>query len=164
MGKTLQQQRGGYTKKELQDFATNNGIALFDLCAPGWEGQPKDLLQVLAQRGLIEKDSLEEYTVDGRKDAMIGTVDLRYSLIHLLGECTDFKDEQTALQFLLDTQLGVMVILTPKFHAKLAGKGVEYSWAHAKAHYRRMPVSRKRGRDNFKQLVKECTCPINVLT
>jgi hypothetical protein len=83
MGVTLQQQRGGYAKKELQDFATNNGIALFDLCAPGWEGQPE---------------------------------------------------------------------------------GVEYSWAHAKAHYRRMPVSRKQGRDNFKQLVKECTCPINVLT
>ncbi len=60
--------------------------------------------------------------MDGRKDAITGTVDLRYSLIHLLGECTDFKDEQTALQFLLDTQLGVMVVLTPKFHAKLAGK------------------------------------------
>jgi hypothetical protein len=27
-----------------------------------------------------------------------------------------------------------------------------------------MPLSRKRGRDNFKQLVKDCTCPINVLT
>jgi hypothetical protein len=27
-----------------------------------------------------------------------------------------------------------------------------------------MPLSRKRGRDNFKQLVKDCTCPVNVLT
>ena len=35
---------------------------------------------------------------------------------------------------------------------------------HAKAYYRRMPVSRKRGRENFKQLVKECTCPATVLT
>jgi hypothetical protein len=40
MGVTLQQRRGGYTKNE---------IALFDLCAPGWEGQPKGLLQVLAE-------------------------------------------------------------------------------------------------------------------
>jgi hypothetical protein len=27
-----------------------------------------------------------------------------------------------------------------------------------------MPLSRKRGRDNFKQLVKDCTCPTTVLT
>ncbi|KAI2512572.1 Sigma factor PP2C-like phosphatase [Fragilaria crotonensis] len=27
-----------------------------------------------------------------------------------------------------------------------------------------MPLSRKRGRDNFKQLVKDCACPIKVLT
>jgi hypothetical protein len=26
-----------------------------------------------------------------------------------------------------------------------------------------MPLSRKRGRDNFKQLVRESTCPVNVL-
>jgi hypothetical protein len=57
-----------------------------------------------------------------------------------------------------------MVLLTPKFHAELAGKGVHYSWAHAKAFYQRMPLSRKRGRDNFKQLVKDCTCPVHVLT
>ncbi len=101
--------------------------------------------------------------MDGRKDAITGTIDLQYSLKHLLGKCTDFKDEQTALQF-FGTQLGVMVILIPKFHAELAAEGVEYSWAHAKAYYRRMPESRKRGRDKFKQLVKECTCPINVLT
>ena len=27
-----------------------------------------------------------------------------------------------------------------------------------------MPLSRKQGRNNFKQLVKDCTCPVNVLT
>jgi hypothetical protein len=90
-------------------------------------------------------------------------VDLRYSLRHLLAECHDLKEEETALQY-LGSQLGVVVNLTPKFHAKLAGEGVEYSWAHVKAFYRRIPVSRKRGRDNIKQLVKDCTCPVNVLT
>jgi hypothetical protein len=60
--------------------------------------------------------------------------------------------------------MGVTVELTPKFHAELAGEGVEYSWAHAKAFYRRVPVSKKKGRENFKQLVKECTCPVTVLT
>jgi hypothetical protein len=164
-GVTLQQHRG-YTKKELQDFAKNNGIALFDIkeqIAPGWEGKPKGLLQVLGERGLIDRSSFEKYTLEGRKDAITGKVDLHFSLRHLLAECCDFKDEETALQY-LGSQLGVVVNLTPKFHAELAGEGVEYSWAHAKAFYRRMPVSRKRGRENFKQLVKDCTCPINVLT
>ena len=164
-GVTLQQQRG-YTKVELQDIARNNGIDLYDqreTIIPGWEGQPKGLLQVLAERGLIDRASLEKYTMDGRKDAITDTVDLQYSLKHLMSRCSDFKEEETALQY-LGTQLGVKVLLTPKFHAELAGEGVEYSWAHAKAFYRRVPLSRKRGRDNFKQLVKDCTCPVNVLT
>ena len=164
-GLMLQQQRG-YTKKELQEFVRNNCVELFDLkeqIAPGWEGQPKGLLQVLAERGLIDRELLEKYTLDGRKDQVTGKVDLQYSLRNILGECPDFKHEETALQY-LGTQLGVTVQLTPKFHAELAGEGVEYSWAHAKAFYRRIPVSRKRGRDNFKQLVRDCTCPVNVLT
>ncbi|KAI2503816.1 hypothetical protein MHU86_10621 [Fragilaria crotonensis] len=80
-----------------------------------------------------------------------------------MSECIDFKNEETALQH-LGTQLGVSVELTPKFHAELAGEGVEYSWAQAKSFYRRVPVSRKRGRENFKELVRECTCPVNVLS
>jgi hypothetical protein len=53
----------------------------------------------------------------------------------------------------------------PKFHAKLAGEGVEYSsWAHVKAFYRHMPLSRKQDRDNFKQFVKDCTGRENALT
>jgi hypothetical protein len=58
----------------------------------------------------------------------------------------------------------VTVLLTPKFHAELAGEGVEYCWAHAKSHYRRMPVSSKRGRENFKLLVKDCTSSVDILT
>jgi hypothetical protein len=90
--------------------------------------------------------------MDGQKDTISGKVDLQYSLRSLLDECKDFKEEETALQF-LRTQLGVTVVLMPKFHAELAGEGVEYSWAHSKAYYQRMLLSRKRGRDNFKQLV-----------
>jgi hypothetical protein len=164
-GVSFQQQRS-YTKKELQEFARIRGIDLFEekeQIIVGWQGQPKGLLQVLWERGLILEHSLEKYTLDGRKDAITGIVDLHYSLRNLLAECTDFKEEETALQY-LGTQLGVTVQLTPKFHAELAGEGVEYSWAHAKAYYRRVPVSRKRGRENFKDLVKECTSPVKVLT
>jgi hypothetical protein len=142
------------------------GINLFEdreQVVPGWEGQPKGLLQVLWERGLIEMLSLEKYTLDGRKDPITGNVNLRLSLRSILANCKDFKEEETALEY-LGTQLGVTVKLTPKFHAELAGEGVEYSWAHSKAFYRRLPLSKKRGRENFKQLVKDCTCPDNVLT
>ena len=163
-GVVLQQQRG-YTKKELQDFARHNGIDLCEIkevIKPGWEGKPKGLLQVLGERGLIDRGMLDKYTVNGRKHPVTGAMDLQYSLRHIMGSCKDFQEEETALQF-LGTQLGVSVLLTPKFHAELAGEGVEYSWAHSKSYYRRMPLSRKRGRENFKQLVRESTCPVNVL-
>ena len=121
------------------------------------------MLQVLWERGFVAEAMLEKYTLDGRKDAITGDINLQFSLRHLISECSDFKDEETALQY-LGSQLGVRVQLTLKFHAELAGEGVEYSWAHAKSHYRRVPVSRKRGRENFKELVRECTCPVDVLS
>jgi hypothetical protein len=108
------------------------------------------------ERGLLNEALLDKYTLAGRKDPITGQIDLLYSLRHLLAECRDFKEEETALQY-LGSQTGVTVQLTPKFPAELAGEGVEYCWAQAKSHYRRVPVSRKRGRENFKQLVRECT-------
>jgi hypothetical protein len=164
-GVVLQQQRN-HTKKELIEFANNNGVDLYEdreLVIPGWQGQPKGLMQVLWERGFIDVSSLERYTLDGRKNPITGEVNLQSSLRHILANCKDFKDEETALQF-LGTQLGVTVKLTPKFHAELAGEGIEYSWAHSKAFYRRLPLSQKRGRENFKKLVRDCTCPESVLT
>ncbi len=107
--------------------------------------------------------SLDKYTLDGRKDPITGNIDLQFSIRYLLSEYTNFKEEETALQC-LGTQMGVTVQLTPKFHAELAGEGVEYSRSHAKAFYRRVSVSKKKDSENFKQLEKECTCPVTVLT
>ncbi len=119
-------------------------------------------MQVLWKRGLIN-ESLEAYTLDGQKDPITGKVNLQLLLRHILANCTDFKEEETALQYLA-TQLGVTVHLSPKFHTELAGKGVDYRWAHSKSFYRRLPVLQKRVRESFKQLVKDCTCPERVLT
>jgi hypothetical protein len=152
-----------YSIKDLQEFARINSIDLYVDKAEiiqGWEGQPKGLLQVLWERGFIDpKLSVNCYTLDGKKDPITGDVDNSTSLRHLMGCCIDFKEEETALEY-LGAQLGVTVQLTPKFHAELAGEGVEYSWAHAKGYYRRLPVSQKKGRENFMQLVKDCTCPV----
>ena len=166
-GVTLQKQRN-HTKKELQEYARINGVDVYydkTEILQGWEGQPKGLLQVLWERGLIadSKEELSSFTIDGRKDPITGILDTKSSLRHLLANCQDFREEETALQN-LGAQLGVTVQLTPKFHAELAGEGVEYCWAHAKSFYRRKPVSSKRGRENFKCLVKDCTSPDEILT
>jgi hypothetical protein len=90
-------------------FARLHGIDTFEEkqgVIGGWEGTSKGLLQALWERGLISGELLDKYTVDGRKDAITGEIDLQ--------------------QF-LGTQLGATVELTPKFHAELAGEGVEYS-------------------------------------
>ena len=153
-------------KKELVEFAKNNGVNLYeerDFVTPGWEGQPKGLLQVLRERGLIDISKLEQYTLDGKKDPITGVANLQSSYRHIMANCRDFREEETALEY-LGTQLGVTVRLTPKFHAELAGEGIEYSWAHSKAFYRRLPLSEKRGRDSFKQLVRDSTCAEKVLT
>jgi hypothetical protein len=58
-------------KLELQEFARNKSVDLFEdreLVAQGWEGQPKGLMQVLWERGLIDTSSLEQYMLDGRKN------------------------------------------------------------------------------------------------
>ena len=62
----------------------------------------------------------------------------------------------TALQH-VGNELVVSVIITPKFHAELAGEGIEYSWGVTKGVYRRKPLQSKRSKESFKGLVQQCT-------
>ena len=49
--------------------------------------------------------------------------------------CADFANEPTALQHLL-AERGHLLVMTPKAHPELAGKGIEYSWGKAKRDFR----------------------------
>jgi hypothetical protein len=73
-----------------------------------------------------------------------------------MASCLDFAEEVTALQH-IGNELGVSVIISPKFHAELAGKGIEYSWGVTKGIYQHQPLNSKRGKGAFKGLVTECT-------
>jgi hypothetical protein len=53
------------------------------------------------------------------------------------------KSDAHALQY-LRSQLGIKVMLTPKFHCKFAGEGIEYNRAHAKAKMQRTPIREKK--------------------
>ena len=84
-------------------------------------GELKGLRQILWERGLWqppEKLSLDE----GRARLKL---------------CGDFANEPTALQHLL-AERGHLLVMTPKAHPKLAGKGIEYSWGKAKRDFRQV--------------------------
>jgi hypothetical protein len=53
-------------------------------------------------------------------------------------------------------KVGVEVILTPKCHGELAGKGVEYIWTCSKNHYRNLSLKEKKGKGKFKETVRTC--------
>ena len=153
--------RRQYRLAELQEIARRNNIDTTikkTRSKKGWEGQPKGLLQVLWERGWIDEDQLEKYTMDPATDddgeVLEGAED--WSLKCLMASCLDFAQEMTALQH-VGSELGVQVIITPKFHAELAGEGIEYSWGVTKGVYRRKPLVSKKGKESFKGLVHECT-------
>jgi hypothetical protein len=135
--------------EELQGFARSHGIPLkqtIDVVDEGWVGKPKGLLQILHERGLIDPVNWQTlYTVNGKKDADGNTIP-GTSLRDIMGNCTDFLNEETALQWLA-RNIGVLIEHTPKFHCELAGEGIEYSWACGKGDFRRQPIQ---AREAFK--------------
>ena len=153
--------RRQYRLVELQELARANSVDVKTIRTrekKGWQGQPKGLLQVLWERGWIDEGNLEKYTMDPAADAdgeiLEGAEE--WSLRVLMASCLDFAEEVTALQH-VGNELGVSVIISPKFHAELAGEGIEYSWGVTKGLYRRKPLNSKRSKEAFKALVMECT-------
>ena len=147
----------GKNKRELVVLCKQNQIAVTknaERIKEGWEGKPKGLLQVLWERGLIDGNNLKRYALTGKKDDL-GTVDDSTSLQHIMGMCFDFLNEEGMMQHIAK-EIGVVVLLTPKCHAELAGEGVEYLWACAKGAYRNLTLRQKKGKDNFNASVRHC--------
>jgi hypothetical protein len=65
-----------------------------------------------------------------KKDALGMTIN-KMSLKYLLGNCEDFINKESMLQY-YGRMMGVIIDCTPKCHCKLAGEGIEYSWAASK--------------------------------
>ena len=124
-------------KEAIQQRALEVGLPIQETkqkIVEGWEGKPKGLLQVLWERGLVDQNRLDKYTLNGQQDAF-GVVDKRFSLKSLMANCLDFEEEETLLQT-MGRAMGVSVDRTPKCHCELAGEGIEYSWGCAKNSYR----------------------------
>ena len=80
-------------------------------------------------RGWINEQLLHKYKIVARDED--GSVIPEFSLLHLLENCTDFKNETSQLEYLCEA-LGVRAVITTKYHAEYAGEGVEYSWGLSK--------------------------------
>jgi hypothetical protein len=153
--------RRNYRLKELQEIAGQKSVETKKVRVTekkGWEGRAKGLLQVLWERGWIDVSQLDRYTIEAATDENGQVLEgaEEWSLKCLMASCLDFAEEMTALQH-VGSQLGVSVIITPKFHAELAGEGVEYSWGITKGLYRRKPLLSKKGKESFRKLVCEVT-------
>lgn len=77
--------------------------------------------------------------------------------------CLDFANEKCRLEDLVNSY-GMSVIMTPKYHAELAGCGIEYSWGAAKSRYRRIPHALKRSKKGFRDSVEEALSVLSVAT
>ena len=91
-------------------------------------------------RGWINEQLLHKYKIVARDED--GSVIPEFSLLHLLENCTDFKNETSQLEYLCEA-LGVRAVITTKYHAEYAGEGVEYSWGLSELHYQRYPLESK---------------------
>ena len=134
-----------------------NGIELFEVIpkvVEGWQGKAKGMLQVAWERGLIDEKNLSLYPVTGCKDEL-GIMQQQTSLKFLIGNCSDFEEEESLLQS-KGRLLGAIIDRTPKCHCELAGEGIEYSWGCAKNHFRQQPLRVKRTKENFRTTVKMC--------
>ena len=107
------------------------------------------LIHLYTGEGKQRKDelSLQEGNNDEYKIAE------EFSINKLMTLQRDFLDEVTLLKYYAQ-QMGVCVDFTPKCHPELAGEGIEYDWAISKLNYCQAPISEKRSKDKFKEVVR----------
>jgi hypothetical protein len=162
-GVALPKYKNKTTKAALRDLATAHNISLTATTGrvdEGWVGKAKGMFQVLWERGWIDETRWKEYRLVARDpdddDQIIESLSIKF----LIESCHDFQNEVTQLQTIASAY-GMRVEMTPKYHAEIAGCGIEYSWGAAKSRYRQIPLEKKRKKSDFKEAVSHS---IGVLT
>ena len=84
------------------------------------------------------------------KDPVINAAitDRTTSVLRILSQCKGSKNGKTQMMYICDL-LNAHLMLTPKYHPEIAGRGVEYGWGYSKLRFRRdfndaIPVNLKR--------------------
>jgi len=122
--------------KDLQEKAAALSIEIERVVTSkiqkGWHGKPKEMLQVMWERGFVDESKLQCYKIKVLDDS--GEIVPQFSLEYMVQNCPDFLDEMSQLEHVYQ-QLGSTAVITTKFHAEYAGEGVEYSWGYSKSIY-----------------------------
>ena len=105
---------------------------------------------MLWERGWIDESKLSQYELVAKDDD--GVVDLDRSLTMMMERNHDFETEVCQLE-VISNHYGVVVMLSSKYHAEIAGCGIEYSWGAAKSRYRRISFEQKRSKVGFERAV-----------
>ena len=129
--------RGHITKDKIEQLAKEHDFSLtcsVEVVKEGWLGKPKGLLQVLWERGWINKNRVSEYSLKGTKNQIDKEGNIlpehqRFVLRSLMMECADFKEEKSAMEVLLDglsakssNNQSIKLLVSPKYHCELAGE------------------------------------------
>jgi hypothetical protein len=113
----------------------------------GWLGMNKGAWQLAYERGLYKvgmHGALTQSDYDKAELAGHAPGDAKWpnrelDTYEVLGQCEDFANETTALaQILLDE--GHILFPGVKYHAEMAGEGIEYAWGQVKLDARRANV------------------------
>ena len=135
---------------------------------PGYVGATKGLKQYLWERGLYFERKENGFCKNdkcckkGMGCPMVGKLDKsddhhrphEFSMQHVLGQCRDFANETSALEEKY-LQRGMILIMSPKGHPELAGKGIEFSWGVSKKYFRK--INNCVGKDLHKNILKSFT-------
>lgn len=119
----------------------------------GWAGKAKGKKQVVWERKLIDPAKVDKYCDKGYKEPT-GEIDDTTSYDYLLNNCSDFANELTLVQTVME-ELGSFCDRSPKCHPEVAGEGIEYSLGKSKNYFRTFSPEHKKGKEKFRALVEK---------
>ena len=124
--------RAAEVKQVAEKFNVDTMKSVETNLTPSWVWKPKGMFHVAYERGLLDLETycVEDFTEKGLPDHEDET-----SLVVLLSKCSDFMNEEILLTKMV-RKMGAKLARSPKYHCKLAGKGIKYTWGNAKMCYR----------------------------
>ena len=167
MGPGMQRSFQSKNAGELQDLCKRSNIATViedDVIEEGWMNAAKGLFQVLWERGWIDPNNMIKYvktTRDAWLEADKKTVKeayqadyKKYSMVHLMSECSDFKNEKSAMEKLAEDlserhRCRIEILVSTKYHCEMAGEGIEYGWGYSKKVFRAFSLNEKKDKAAF---------------
>jgi hypothetical protein len=133
--------KASIAKAEEKAVTENKNPADVDrtIVVRGFIGQPKGIEQILRERGLYCDGMVMSKTkMDENKLRLQGkpVPDASMYLDRVLGACTDFREEISALDSLI-YEKGHIILRGVKCHPEMAGCGVEYVLGASKRYFRK---------------------------